>query len=73
MILFVADHHFGHANIIHHCGSPFQSAEEMDEALIANWNCAVKPQDTNTYLVTCFSATPFQRRYICNGLTVKSI
>jgi calcineurin-like phosphoesterase family protein len=46
MILFTADHHFGHANIIRHCGRPFQSAEEMDEALIANWNRAVKPQDT---------------------------
>jgi len=46
MIHFTADHHFGHANIIRHCGRPFQSVEEMDEALIFNWNRAVKPQDT---------------------------
>jgi len=31
MIYFTADHHFGHANIIRHCGREFTSVEEMDK------------------------------------------
>jgi len=50
MIFFTADHHFGHANIIKHCSRPFQTADEMDAALINNWNAAVKPNDT-VYIV----------------------
>ena len=46
MIYFTADHHFGHANIIRHCNRPFQNVEEMDMALLSNWNASVKPQDT---------------------------
>ena len=46
MIFFTADHHFGHANIIKHSSRPFVSVEEMDAALMANWNAVVKPQDT---------------------------
>lgn len=46
MILFTADHHFGHSNIIRHCNRPFQSVGEMDAILLYNWNKAVKQQDT---------------------------
>jgi len=46
MIYFTADHHFGHANIIKHSSRPFSSVEEMDAALLANWNGVVRPQDT---------------------------
>ena len=46
MIYFTADHHFGHANIIKHLSRPFASVEEMDAALLANWNAVVKPHDT---------------------------
>lgn len=42
---FTADSHFGHANIILYCDRPFQSAEEMDETMIANWNEVVKHDD----------------------------
>jgi calcineurin-like phosphoesterase family protein len=45
MIYFTADLHFGHANIIRFCNRPFQSAQEMDETLIANWNAVVKGND----------------------------
>jgi len=48
--LFTADTHFGHANIIHKCQRPFACAQEMDEALIANWNAVVRPQDTVYHL-----------------------
>ena len=45
MIFFTADQHFGHANVIRHCGRPFETADDMDEALIRNWNAEVAPKD----------------------------
>lgn len=42
---FVADTHFGHANIIKHCARPFASTEEMDAVLVANWNAVVSRND----------------------------
>lgn len=49
-IWFTADTHFGHANVIAYCERPYQTASEMDEALIANWNQAVRPDDTVYHL-----------------------
>ena len=42
---FVSDTHFGHANIIRLSHRPFDSVEEMDEALIQNWNSVVRDND----------------------------
>jgi calcineurin-like phosphoesterase family protein len=44
-LFFTSDLHFGHANIIKYCNRPFSSAEEMDEALISNWNAVVTNAD----------------------------
>jgi calcineurin-like phosphoesterase family protein len=43
---YTADHHFGHENIIRLCDRPFADAEEMDAALVEEWNRCVRPGDT---------------------------
>jgi len=42
---FTADTHFGHAKIIDHSRRPFVGVDEMDAALIHNWNAVVRPND----------------------------
>jgi len=49
-IWLTADTHFGHKAIIDHCGRPFKSEEEMNEAMIGNWNAVVAPKDTVWHL-----------------------
>jgi len=44
-VWFTADTHFGHANVVRYCQRPFASVEEMDEALIRNWNQVVSSSD----------------------------
>jgi calcineurin-like phosphoesterase family protein len=46
MNFYIADTHFGHANILKYDNRPFMSVKEMDEAIISNWNKAVKDNDT---------------------------
>ena len=53
-VWFTSDHHFGHANIIRFSGRSFASAEEMNEALIANWNAVVGPSDVVYHLGDIF-------------------
>lgn len=49
MIYFTADTHFGHYNVIRFCDRPFASAEEMDEAMIQNWNDRVSRKRYGIY------------------------
>lgn len=44
--LYIADWHYGHANVIGHDNRPFQTLAEMNEALVTRWNDAVRPEDT---------------------------
>lgn len=44
-IWVISDTHFSHANIIKYCNRPFEGTQQMDEAMIQNWNKVVKPQD----------------------------
>jgi calcineurin-like phosphoesterase family protein len=45
MIFFTGDTHFGDPRILRIDRRPFASVSEHDEALIANWNDAVSPDD----------------------------
>lgn len=46
MNFFTSDPHFYHTNVIKYCDRPYLSVEEMNEALVNNWNSAVKSEDT---------------------------
>ena len=51
--LWSSDHHFHHRAILDErmaVRRPFASIEEHDETLIANWNAAVRPEDTVWHL-----------------------
>lgn len=53
-VFFTADLHLGHDNIRRHCRRPFATVEDMDEAIIANWNAAVASEDL-VYIVGDFA------------------
>lgn len=46
MTYYIADTHFGHANIITMCNRSFSSVEEMNNTMIELWNKKVKGNDT---------------------------
>lgn len=50
MDYFIADQHYGHANIVLYCGRPFKDVLEMDEYMTTRWNETVKPTDTVFHL-----------------------
>ena len=54
-IRYIADMHFDHADIIPYDNRPFDSVEEMNETLIANWNRVVGPDD-RTWILGDFCA-----------------
>lgn len=47
---FISDTHFGHDKIRGYSNRNFSSVQEMDEAMIKNWNTLVKPEDTIWHL-----------------------
>ena len=46
MIYYTADLHIGHTNVLRHCDRPFINVEDMNEALIRNWNARINRLDT---------------------------
>lgn len=67
MIYFTSDLHFGHKNIIQHCNRPYSSVEEMNEALISNWNERVRDKDTIYILGDIALSKPLQYLTRLNG------
>lgn len=54
MIYCTSDEHFYHTNVIKYCGRPYDSVEQMNEALVNNWNSIVRPED-DVYCLGDFS------------------
>jgi calcineurin-like phosphoesterase family protein len=42
---YIADWHYGHANVLAFDNRPFSNVQEMNEALVTLWNETVTPQD----------------------------
>jgi len=49
-IFFTSDTHFNHGNIITYCSRPWNTIQEMNEAMIKSWNEVVSPEDTVYHL-----------------------
>ncbi|MBO4894762.1 MAG: phosphoesterase [Clostridia bacterium] len=47
---FIADTHFGSKAILGYESRPFDTVEQMDKAIVENWNKVVSPQDTVWHL-----------------------
>lgn len=54
MNYYISDTHFGHKNVIRYDNRPFDSIEEMDEAMIQLWNETVNDADA-VYILGDFS------------------
>lgn len=70
--LFTADHHVGHRQILSPrmaLNRPFATIEEHDETLVANWNAAVRPEDTVWHIGDfCYRCTEAHARAILSRL-----
>ena len=72
-VYLTSDDHFNHSNILKFCQRPFKSVEEMNEALIANWNNKV-PEDGIVFHLGDFAWGPIsQWRPIVERLNGKII
>ena len=45
-VWFTSDQHFFHNNVIKYCNRPFETVEEMNATMIANWNAVVAKGDS---------------------------
>lgn len=68
-VWFTADTHWFHYNIIKYCKRPFNTVEEMNEAMISNWNAVVNRGDTVYHLGDfAFAKTTHQVNHILKRL-----
>lgn len=62
---FTADSHFGHSAIIKLCKRPYRSLQEMDDALVENWNAVIGPEDDVFHLGDfAFKGSKVAKRYL---------
>lgn len=72
-VFLTSDTHFNHGNIISFCKRPFNTVEEMNDVLIANWNNKV-PEDGIVFHLGDFAWGPInQWRPILERLNGKII
>lgn len=57
---FTSDIHFNHTAVIGFCDRPFTSVEEMNEAIIQNWNKVVKKDDLCIFVGDIFMYTKLE-------------
>ena len=60
-IRYIADMHFDYDSIIAYDNRPFDSVEEMNEALIANWNRVVTDLEDLTWILGDFCSGDAER------------
>lgn len=74
MIWFTSDTHFGHANVLGFCDRPWDSIEDMNNAIIDNINACVAPADTLYHLgdfsfkMSVADARELRRRIRCRNI-----
>ena len=49
-VMFTADQHFGHENIIRFCDRPFKDVDHMNEVMVERWNAVVDEDQTVFHL-----------------------
>ena len=55
-VFMISDTHFGDERILRYENRPFSSVEEMDKAIIENWNQVVGEEDTEHHAAKHFDA-----------------
>jgi calcineurin-like phosphoesterase family protein len=68
---FISDPHFGHRNVLGFESRPFESVEEMDQAIIDNVNHTIKSNDIVFWLGDMFFSKSARREEIATQLTAK--
>lgn len=64
-IWFTSDTHFNHQNILRYCNRPYASVEEMNFALVHNWQQTVKAGDDVYFLGDfCISREKYAREIL---------
>jgi calcineurin-like phosphoesterase family protein len=72
-VFVISDTHWNHLNIIQYSSRPFKSVEEMNEAMIRNWQSAVRDDDLVFHLGDWFMGAKHLAAPIMKRLTGRKI